>query len=65
MSDLDSPGLLTLLYGARAEVGAVKSHADRLHRLTVAAKLALAMEDINAAIDEMEKKNDTPIHDHT
>jgi hypothetical protein len=58
MSDLDTPGLLTLLYGARAEVGAVKAHADRLHRLKVAEKIAEAMNDLNAAIEEMEKPNE-------
>jgi tetrahydromethanopterin S-methyltransferase subunit B len=61
MSDLDTPGLLTLLYGARAEVRAVKSHADRQHRLKVAEKIAEAMNDLNAAIEEMERSNDPQV----
>ena len=69
MSDLDTPGLVTLIYGARAEVGACKAHADRLHKFKAAAKLAAAQALLIEATDEVkeepkEKPNDTSIHDH-
>ena len=69
MSELDQAGLITLIYGARAEVGACKTHADRLHFLSVGAKLAQAQALLIEATNEIkeepkEKPNDPPFHDH-
>jgi hypothetical protein len=63
MSELKPTDLITLIYDVRSRVGAIKAHTDRLHLLSVAAKLAAAQAALIEATHEIkeESKNDPQI----
>lgn len=47
----DTADLLTSLYALRSQAGVVRTHAERQHVLTLAAKLATIQEEVSELIE--------------
>lgn len=51
MMSADTADILTSLYALRSQAGVVRTHAERQHKLSIAARLATFQEEVSDLIE--------------